>query len=287
MTSPHEEGGGADLDPEDEDPGNRVVRAFRSWKAWVGGGALVVLTGIVAFAANATVILSYFNIEPGDGSPSSTSSRPDETSSESPSSPEESENASTSSPGEESGACVTISGQPAGCTAVGSGITASVDECTPAAVLTTWGYGDRLQADIETGEVVGTCAVVPGETATSAGATAQDIEALSGGEPSGVLLICARSGGDSGGQLIDVSCAQDHEYEYVSGWESIPADVTDDVCDAPGREYTRTRLSADSGIRAERAVRGDEYRCLVYVEATTLNGTLYQVGDGELPVAGR
>lgn len=286
MRTPHEEGGEADLEPAGEDGGNRVVRALRSWKAWVGGGALVILTGIVAFTANATVILSYFNIEPSDGPPSPTSTRLEEAVSEASSSPAESEKTSTTVQSEESGSCVTLGGQVAGCTAVGSGITANVDECSPAAVLATWGYGGRLQADIETGEVNGSCVIVPGPTATSAGATAQDIEALSGGEPSGVLLICARSSGSGGGQLVDVSCTQDHEYEYVSGWESIPADTTDDVCDASAREYTRTRLSADSGIRAERAERGDEYRCLVYVEATTLDGTLYQVGDRELPVAG-
>ena len=190
------------------------------------------------------------------------------------------------------GAPTTLCGSPGtgesmDCYAEGAALRVAVTPCDWTQVLRAWGLDTSLDAlDLMVSSDPGACWVAPGSVASQAGARASDLVTASQGTVPDVLRQCARADG-----LPAASCAEPHEVEWIGPWQTkSPEDDLSELCRERAVQYTRMTLSGTENrlvtTFAERTAGSSrQIRCLVRVEAVTLEGSLRDLRNGDLPVA--
>lgn len=180
-----------------------------------------------------------------------------------------------------------ISGESMDCFASGSAALIEADPCDMVGVFQAWGLDATLDAlDLSVSARSGKCWVGPGKLSAQAGAHADDVLEVANGAVADSLRQCARGNG-----MAAASCATPHEVEWIGAW--FPRVATDDAterCRQRTVAYTRmtvagleNRLVAGFAERQVGAAR--EMRCLVRVEGVSLNGSLRDLKNGQLPLA--
>jgi hypothetical protein len=194
---------------------------------------------------------------------------------------------STSSTSSTQGRCAEpATGSPIDCTATAAWLAVDPRPCTTESLLTRWGVDQEINSLLVVVTSAGRrCWTAPAAQALAAGARTPDLDLVSASSAPAVLRACAR------GQLGDVtvSCAQEHELEWVGRWRSVGPEEPEDRCSVLGRRYTDSSLSGAAGrieplvVQGRRSDGSRVYRCALRVRGTTLAGSLHDVGDGPLP----
>ncbi len=179
------------------------------------------------------------------------------------------------------------SGMPVDCRDPRAALRVTDQTCSLRTVMTLWTLNPDLDSlDIKVSERSGICWVSPGDIARQAGASAADLVQASKGAVVDALRQCA-----VGGDLVSVGCSRPHDAEWIGEWAAAD-DTVDPVasCRVTVVAYTRmtvsgmeNRLVAES---AERVASGKrQTRCLVRVQGITLNASIRNLRNGQLPVA--
>ena len=176
--------------------------------------------------------------------------------------------------------CLSIDGDDVSCSTPGSGVLAiGLTQCDLSSVTNLWGYTDSDQLLIETKHVSDGCLVLPASLAVEAGAGGLDVAGARDGEVGAALRECARRDG-----IPSVACSAPHELEFVSGWTATTSVDMSGWCRDLVIDYAGNPLDARSALRSMVLSAADgRVRCAVGAEGATLDGSVRDIGGGELP----
>jgi hypothetical protein len=177
-------------------------------------------------------------------------------------------------------------GQPTDCYSDDAALEVSAHPCDITGVFGAWGLDPALDSlDLVVSTRGNRCLVWPGDVSTRAGVRASDLVQAQHGSVTDSLRECARTD-----MAVATSCAEPHEVEWVGPWRPrVPDDSPADQCSRQTVEYTRMTVSGMENrivaSYAERTVQSrPEMRCLIRAEGLTLDGSLRNLRNGELPL---